>query len=519
VPSASGLVALRRAALALWLAYTLLLGLLYVRVPPSPDHSVYDYIGWVVTRSGTLYVDTAEQNWPGKMFLHAASTLLFGNHLWSWRLFDYGLLLLGCGVLFGFARRSWGELEAWLVVPLYQAMYVTSGEWVAGQRDTVAAPLLVAAVWALLRRTAGGGRGAAVGYGALLAAAVLIRPTFALLAPLLGLWDLAWARRAGRSVATVLADHAAAGAGFAGVLASVALLGWPSGALAAWYDASIRFNLEVYGPDALSTAATAARLLGYVAGSWHWYVALAAAGSALAAWRGRGREVSALLAILLCVFASAVLQRKGFPYHLGAWLAPLALLMAPVLGVALRDLAAGRRRLVAGLVVLLVVAGLSKKVAGGLGLELGNLLGRVSQHELLAAYPAGEPGLSVAQAVEIADYVRDTTREGDAVLTWGRPILVNHLAERPLGMRFTSFALVTLPQPSFSLYDAWSAQLRESLEEHPPELILLVRKPDGSGYRYLDPSEGSMGPLVEQALSRYRLERSFGPVDCYRLAR
>ena len=136
------------------------LGWLYVHLPPSPDQSVYDYVGWRLTEGDTLYTDVADQNWPGAMLLHALATALFGNHLWTFRLFDLlALLPLALAVLFLFLHRYYGRLAALLVLPVYLAMYVSADRWFSGQRDVIAAPLLIAAGMALLRRQEGGSRG------------------------------------------------------------------------------------------------------------------------------------------------------------------------------------------------------------------------------------------------------------------------------------------------------------------------------------------------------------------------
>ena len=80
---------MRGALVALWLAYGVLLGVLYALFPPNPDQQLFDYIGWVASTGGRLYVDVVEQNWPGAMWLHTLAIELFGPTLWASRALDY----------------------------------------------------------------------------------------------------------------------------------------------------------------------------------------------------------------------------------------------------------------------------------------------------------------------------------------------------------------------------------------------------------------------------------------------
>ncbi len=494
-----------------WAAWTVFLGVLYTGLPGSPDQSLYDYMGWVLASGGVPYVDVADQNWPGKMVLHAIATALFGNHLWSWRLFDYGLLLATCALLWGLARRTQGRAAAWAVVPLYQTMYVLGTGWFAGQRDVVAAPMLLMAVWAFLGRVEGGPRRLCVFQGLAMTGAILLRPTLGLLAPLLALVDGVTLRRTGRRLPTWLADHAAVAATMGAALAALALAAVPSGALAAWRDVSLRFVTEVYA-GSVGLGELALDTTRYVLGSWHWYLVLAGIG-VVRWWRRTPLAAAALGAVAVTTVVSLVVQRKGFGYHLGPLLPLLALGMAPLVGASLRALV--RRRAgdphpaLAALVLAVVVAGFASKLERLYGPELAWRSGRMPHSAFLADHPAGD-GVSVADAVAAADHLREVVPPGETVLVWGTPVLVNYLAERRSPLRFASMALLSQPERDFSLYPAWREEIRRALAEHPPAAVLLVRKRAGTGHLYLETRGGGMGsvfaPLVEAAL-----QRAYGP--------
>lgn len=315
----------RAALLAALLAYIGFVGLLYALTPPNPDHFLFDYIGWVAAEGGTLYVDAGELNWPGKMLLHAAAFALFGNEPWAYRLFDYLWMLGGGGLLYAFARLAGLRLAALLVLVLHPLVYTTAGAWMTGQRDVVAAQILLGAVVALQARLHGGGRGWPVLAGVALFAAVMTRPTYLLLAAFAPLALAAVRGRTGQTWRTLLGDGSLAAAGFVGASAVALALAWPSGALAEWYAMAVRFNLEVYGGEANPTASILAAYGSYLLRYWHWYAAFAVAGGVVLWRRERVAELALLLAVGATCLVSAIAQGKGFAYHIGGMLPLLAI--------------------------------------------------------------------------------------------------------------------------------------------------------------------------------------------------
>src|SRR3954471_11352777 len=133
----------RWAAVLVWGVTVACLGGLYTTLPVSPDHALFDYIAWSHLQGAPYYAGIAEQNWPGQMLLHEAAIRLFDVHFWTFRAFDYLLLLVT--VLAGSAmlgRLGYGTAAAVFSV-LYPAVYVCANPWTAGQRDIVAAGLLL----------------------------------------------------------------------------------------------------------------------------------------------------------------------------------------------------------------------------------------------------------------------------------------------------------------------------------------------------------------------------------------
>ncbi len=508
----------------LWLSYTVILGALYSRLPPSPDNSVYDYIGWIISQGGTLYIDAADQNWPGIMLVHTLPTLLFGNTIWSFRLFDYLFLLGTCALLFVFIRRYWGTLAGLLVVPIYQAMYVSENIWFAGQRDIVVTPLLIGAAFSLLLRIETNRLIWCIVQGVCLALATFIRPTLLLLTLLLAVGDIILMRQTRRNIKVIVFDHAIAGLSLLALLAILTLIGWQTGALQEWYNVAIRYNLEVYGQDSTSLIGIVTRLSNYALKSWFWYIALSILGI-LIHWRTKPQPTVFLLAILVNTIASAIVQGKGFEYHLGAILPLLAIFMAPLVATCVQNLfkrpSKPIKTLLAGLVCCLVILGLAKKISNNLNLQIQWYLGKVSTQEMLANYPAGD-ALNLAQAVELSAYVKQTVPEDRTVLYWGRPMVINYLSGRRSPSRFASFALLDQPRESFSLFKVWEDELKNDLINTPPELIFVEPNVNGEGYQNMpsEKKEARLSNVVLDAIAtRYELDKKFGVVDAYRIKR
>lgn len=520
--------------LAAWLAGSLVLGLLYSRVPPNDDNAVYDYIGWMASRGGVLYVDAADNNWPGIILLHELSTSLFGNTLWSWHLLDYLLMVAGCAPLFFFARRAFGGAAALVVVPLYQAMYVSQNSSFSGQRDIVLAPFLVLSAWALWERIDSGKRAWTAAQGVGIALAVLIRPTFLLLAPLLAAVDFLFRKKTNRSLSTMILDHALATAAMLATFGLVALLGWRSGATREWYRMAVLFNLAI-DENAGETHYTVVRyFVIYALTSWHWILAVTGIGI-YTHWRRRPLGLALLLAIAVTTAVSVVVQKRGYPYHWGPLWPVLAVLMAPPIAEAFQSLfhepervirSKSVHRALCGLLCLVVVGGLGKKVAVALRSPAEWMTGRISDREFYSRYSTGDLApLDVIR--DLSAYVENTTPPDRSVFFWGSARMVNFLAKRRSFSRFASISPLIVdrnaePHPSetnLRLFREFDAELRQGLKSDPPEMFLLQKDPEAEGYFFLPTvrKEDKLGYiLLDAVLSGYTMEKKFGTIECWR---
>lgn len=484
----------RLPVVALGAAYALGLAWVYSLQLPSPDQAIFQYIGWRASEGSTLYADVAEQNWPGIMYLHEASLRLFGAGARSWRLVDFLLLLVGAFSLRHLVARSAGELAGLLVLGLYPWIYVAQDAWFAGQRDVVATHVLLGAGVVFLGLDGSSRPGRAALLGALAAYATLIRPTYLLAAPLFLLVDQLTAKARQRTLRRRGLDALFAAAGLATVFGAAALGALALGSLDDWYLQTIVFNTTAYGGlqqdrwTTLTALADAAR---------DWLPVAPVGLFGLGLWAQRSRFDAPWLVVVglaLMSVTSALVQNKGFGYHLGAVPQALAAGMAVAVGAALRYGYGQRRPLAragALAVVLLTAAGCVKVMAWK----------RALVREGLAASAPTES--ERAQLLAAGAFLAAHSKEDDTVLVWGRQVMLNVLAERQSPLRFICVGVLDAAGDSFPRTSAWLAELDDALTDAPPALV-VARALD-------DPAWAEGGVLAGRASTRVReaLEASY----------
>ncbi|MDB4979274.1 MAG: hypothetical protein JWM82_26 [Myxococcales bacterium] len=509
------------AIIAAWLAYTILLGILYARMPAGPDEQIFDYIAWVADRGGHLYVDATEQNFPGMMWIHELSTAVFGVHYWSHHAFDYLQLLAGCFILAAALAPEVGRRRALLVIPIYQAMYVTLGWWSAGQRDVVVAPLLLGAGLAYRARARGGPRAWLALFAVALIGAAAVRPTYAAYAALIVLADVLTARGRDRALARVLSDTGVA-AGFCVALVGALVLGASaSGTLGPFLESSLRFNTQVYS-HSISVGAASRSFAGLLH-SWHWYVAFGVAGAWLWFREGRDRFLWAVVALVAVTgVLSAYVQLKGFGYHLCAVVTTAAVFDTYLVLWSLRRIRARSdlgRIAVAASIALVVVAGLASKVRSTYRIELEGLVGRRSEREVLETVGAGTDGTTFTDLLDAVAYVRGVVPENERVLVWTRAVHINFLAERRSPTRFITAGMLISARPPFQGADAWTREFADAFAQAPPVVIIIPSRDIADGVELWNDARpsGAVQILRRELTTRYTHVHDFGKLEAYRL--
>jgi hypothetical protein len=492
--------------LALWAAWFAALAAIYLTVPVSPDQALFDYIAWSHLQGDLYYAGAVEQNFPGKMVLHEIGIRLFGVEFWSFRAIDALLLGLATWAGAGFLWRTGFRSAPWIFLFLYPVIYVTSGYWTAGQRDIVAMGILMGALCLMGSPPSRRAGMASLAAGALVAMAVLIRPTY--LSALVGLLIFEWLRFAGepaRVWTARLGQSIALCLGFGAVIGAAAWYGARLGVLDDFYQQAILFNLEAYQvPQPRSRLVPP--MLFVLSNSWHWIVVLGLLGGAI--WgvqRGWSRGLLLIVGLVAAVLLSYFAQNKGFGYHLGGLLPLMVVLIAAgVDGLnrwrrearrpALRHLAA------LGLLFAIALAGLgsAKKLWAYRDNAVALLHGDFApvQHD-----PRQPVWADISESVQI---IREGSPPDAHVLQWGRVFVVPFLAERRASLRFFQLAgLDRLATSGFSGYAAWTDEIARDLRDKPPAFAVIDKKEVPLP---LDPEpDGRIDNLLTQVLAEYRI--------------
>ena len=460
-------LSIRSLALSLlWLVFSLCLLALYMTVPPSPDQSQFDFMAWMQTRGHPFYAGSFDMNWPGKMVLHEIGIRLFGVHKWTWRLTDFLLLLYITGMGFVFLRNSRFDLAPVIFLFLYPALYVTAGAWMAGQRDLIAAGLLLSASALLLvhiRYLPWHGLIA----GILIGCAVMIRPTY-LTFLVFGLGvDALW--QVGEPLKARFFRALTICLGFCIVLLGFAVYGAWHGSLADWFIQTVLFPLTVYSNHEVRSLVPSLQVTFF--SSWHWLTVVGLLGAWL--WLSRDRLTKALsfiLAMGLTIAISYVVQRKGFAYHLSGYLPLLTLLTVIALDQLFHkawQTGAMHWRIAAFAIAFLCGAGTMIKMTK---MEPVTIAWSGNCDRMAALY---RPDTETQELVAI---IQGNVPAAGRIFNYGHNFQAVFLAERLPSSRFVNTAAFEQIGPDFPYREEWLSELDAELSERPPDAVIIWMK-------------------------------------------
>ncbi|MGH7357003.1 MAG: hypothetical protein ACRELS_20800 [Candidatus Rokuibacteriota bacterium] len=275
--------------------------------PLVHDTPILHYIAWRISDGQAPYRDLFDMNFPGTYAIHWAVLKLGGAGNFAWRVFDLLTLAATGGLIWAFAA-PWGRAAATGGALLFALYHLAGGAWLAGQRDYLMCPLLIAGALGVAR-WAEGDRASLAWGGLALGAAATIKPHALLFAVALGVLVVTLARRAPGGAAPPLITFATSVAA-----APVAALTWvwALGGLGAWLTLLTDYLAPLY--RSLGRPASWAVHRGH---AWIPLV-LAAAGSLGLAVAGRRLTLRHGIAALGVLYGVAhwLGQGKGWEYHL-----------------------------------------------------------------------------------------------------------------------------------------------------------------------------------------------------------
>jgi len=335
----TGFVLLNRRPVALAAALVPLacLGLLLaktLRWPLISDAVLIHYVVLLMQHGLAPYRQIIDVNMPGSYLLDMGVTRLLGTGALGWRLFDYALMAAaGVAIVCVFSKSRTSRFAGVVAASLFAITHIADGVAQAGQRDFVAAVLLLGGFALLMRGARTGSRWQFLVFGLCCGAAASIKPPALVFVVLLFALDTDWTPHRRACVA----------AGILGALLPLAAAaGWLLHLRSLGAFLVLTRGLVVY--HAGMARHSTGFLLGHAIPSQ--LLPVAALGAILLirsrGWRSRDQRL-ALLAIACGLFCFWI-QGKAYPYHRYPLLAFFWVWIAMLLGAALPGKAVLRER-------------------------------------------------------------------------------------------------------------------------------------------------------------------------------
>ncbi len=230
------------------LAGTLALLSIDLFLPFSWDNEIYQSMATDLARFHLLpYLGSWDQNFPGIVYIHWVSILLFGNSDFGFRLFDLTIHIGMAWMFFSLLCRWLSPRTACLAVLLYMLHYIANGDVMGGERDEFAVLfLLLGTVFLFAAKRIRHRQGyttylAGFGAGVALTVMFTIRPTYGTFSVV----GLAFLLSSSENRALVVTFFIAGV--FTVLLALIIPYVMRPGGMEQAYLSTVKFNLDIYG--------------------------------------------------------------------------------------------------------------------------------------------------------------------------------------------------------------------------------------------------------------------------------
>jgi len=451
--------------------------------PMGRDQGIFAWVGDVILSGGAPYRDAWEVKGPATHYTYAAVQGLFGRNFWGLRVFDLALLAVATVALWRLVRRRADRFSAHMAALLFPWVYLGRSYWNVAQPDGWAAMLLLIAL-ALMMPEGRIGNARRTIAGLLIGLAVMYKFFFVVFILPVAWFDLAATPATLRRRAAKLAVLTGA------CLVVVCLfLVWLAlqGVLAEFADIQFNFNRTVHaGKHHWSLSKVLYDTLRYVPrlGFRDALLLLSLGIAPISLWHRQRTLLGALLLFLLLALACVVVQNKAFAHHVWPMVVPMVILAAIGMGQIRRALldwpavSPGGSRL-AEIALLASFAWYVQAIGPGINVDgwRACVFGTLSKAEYYDRFQYYENDIrySVFEPIQMADYLRQRTGEGDEILVWGFDPLINYASGRKSPTRFGfNYPLVEAPGTVFE--ERYRREFIEEFTARPPAYVVVVHR-------------------------------------------
>jgi hypothetical protein len=490
--------------------------------PLGYDQGVFAFLGDVVVRGGTPYVDAFESRGPLSFYFTAAIQLLFGRNAWGVRVVDVAFALLTAWLL----RRRLSTLTtpnvALVAAAAWPVLVASLTYHHSAQFDLWIGTAMLGCVL-LVTRPEGYRTRDLVAAGALVGLASLTKPFYPAFLAVPGIAVLFHRRSDVRAAAV---DIVWLVLGWLAPIVPMMAWLWAQGALREAWEVHIMFNLRVYAPGIAFAGVQAASPMALrVQGLWRFVsdpVVAVAFGPMLAGlvvlWRRQRALAAVLVTWVLIGTGFVLLQNKFFMYH---WM-PIYPALVLLCAVGLHALwpapvegrtAPGAVMVVASTVLLVVLV--ARRPEAELRLWASLVTGRISAGDYRDRV-VGDGLVLPTEQQAVASYIRTHTRADEPFAHWSSDAALPFVADRPHTSRFYSKLLFTRFAPS-PVLEAYRQEYLERIRTLRPTYIVVGTRgdlPDSTISR--DAMERAAPELAALVVERYALETRIGETAVYR---
>jgi hypothetical protein len=486
------------------------------------DQGILAWVGDTIVRGGIPYRDSWDMKGPLSYYGFALAEWLFGRHMYSIRLIDAPLLILGMVALAAIVARMTSRPRGHLAAIAF-GLWIASLTWFhTSQPDTWAAVLITVAVCLLFSKDAA--LRAIVCSGLIVGCAGLIKPLYLAFVSLPLARILEQRLTAGTMVFNAKQFHLRSAAVIGAVLAPPALtLAWfaQRGAVRDFVDVHLLYTWNVYSAGAPAqhwTAVVRAVVRFLFSGPVVFALPVIAVGIYSLCRNSKERR-GVVLTWLAVAFLCVAAQRRFFIYHWVIVYPPLVLVAAigvdslcVVCARGPKDLRRRRSQLLSRVALgfaIIALLNVARVPVSAVGQWLEVLTGRIRAPQYYDSHRAGP--FVAGDDIHAAVYIQERTSPADTVAVYGYNAGINFLSGRKNPTRF-GFALPLIR--SGRMLAEYRREYIDGLHRSPPAVFIVgvFLSPRGR-----DGPLGDFSELKAFLDAKYRFETRIGSLDLYRL--
>jgi hypothetical protein len=483
-------------------------------IPFNSDLDLHHTMGLALTQGHLPYIGSWDNNFPGIVYFHALSILLFGKGYIGFRILDVLVHLGTAACIYLIAVRYMRPVYAMLGATLNSIYYVGGSYWLAGQKDGFATFFIVLAALFFLNSLREPHRAVRflLGSGTAIGVAISFRPTFILLA--FSIAAVQFIEK--RPLKEMLLFFAGISLPWVIILLPYIII---PGGLVQFYESTIEMNLKIYGQ-----ARSSYDWLGLLR---HPLVFCAIFSLVPARKNSAYRKIPnvvrlLILFFLVCAILNIAVMGKYLVYHFD----PFFVIIAPLAARGIENVTsyfkiATVRAIVVGVVTLILFRLL---YPFDLLHDFRKALQAGDRHPVHTVWEEvkNSPDFGLAREEEVTNYIERNAVHSDRIEVVSIMSALRWRIDREEVSRFTTMQAYgfRLPGQNFIPFELdCQHELLDSLKRIVPQYLLLATEPQGMEMLNRETPEAcfmAIPGMNDLMKTHYLLDTIIGPFKIFR---